>query len=119
MTHRTTMLTISSSSKAAFVSSLFLLVATLPVRASKLTAQPLPHAKDMTDSSQVQQIAPPNSRFHKSNDFRELEKVKEDQAAKADKRAEIDQQKATNAQIKAEQARIQGSIEANNKAVQL
>jgi tetratricopeptide (TPR) repeat protein len=119
MTHRTTMLTISKSSKAIFVSSLFLLASTLSVRASKLTAQPLPHAKDMTDSSQVQQIAPPNSRFHKSNDFRDLDKAKADQDSKAEKRAEIDQQKATNAQIKAEQARIQGSIEANNKAVQL
>lgn len=103
----------------AVLTLFFLLSSQLSATATKLTAQPLPHAKDMADPDQAQQVAPPNSRFHKSNDYRDLEKLKADQAAKAEKQAELDQQKSVNAQIKAEQARLQAAIDANNKAVQL
>jgi len=110
---------ISISLKAMVLLSLLQFSGLVPTaQATKLTAQPLPHAKDMTDSSEAQQVAPPNSRFHKSNDYRDVEKAKEEQDAKAQKQAELDQQKATNAQIKAGQARLQASIDANNRAVQ-
>ncbi len=115
-----TMSKISRSLKVMVILSILLpSEAFLAVQATKLTAPPLPHVKDMTDASQAQQIAPPNSRFHKSNDYRDIEKLKEEQTAKTEKQAELDQQKAANAQIKAEQARVKAAIDANNNAVQL
>ncbi len=120
MRYKMTTLTKSGSIKVSLVVTSFLLAsAFVPVEATKLTAQPLPHEKDLADASQVQAIAPPNSRFHKSNDFRDLDKASQEQAAKAAKQAELEQQKSAVAQIKAAEAQMKSSIDANNRAVQL
>lgn len=90
-----------------------------PAEATKLSAPPLPHESDLKQGSDVQQVAPPSSRFYKGNDYRDLERAKEDAQTKAAKQEEDKRKQDVDENKQAIRARIVASIDANNKAVQL
>lgn len=86
--------------------------------ASKLSAPPLPHEGDAPQQA-PQQIVPSVSRFYKGNDFRDEERRKEAAENRAAQQAESDRRHAMDYNLAAAKQRIQFSIDANNKAVQL
>lgn len=88
-------------------------------QATKLNARPLPSERELKDFEGSQEIAPAVSRFQRRLDYRDEERLRQEQSAAAKQAAADNAIKAHNEQLRSYQKNGQMALEANNKGVAL
>lgn len=91
----------------------------LGAQATKLNARPLPSERELKDFEGSQEVTPAVSRFHRRMDYRDEDKMKQEQAEAAKKAAAENAVKAQAQQAQSYSKRTQLALEANNKGVAL